>query len=317
MARDYKAIIQEVYQRIMKGESLTEISNDIGVDRKTLRTKMREFLNEDQNKQMDDILKVGRKVNPNSKTKTYRGKKENKDLSSELKILADSGITPEQIEEIFEKMNLNKVTKFTRETFIYKLLEILELVQKRNNEIDPESKGFISIKDMVDMILKNPRMMSRDSNTKLSHLFKVFDDEANLSKESTNKFIKIYPGVLNIGIDKLKQEMIILRQFRIRENAHYNIDTNLLQYCLEKGGNIFKVNSQKIFHRLCYFAGQNHGTTISPVQYRNLQRKEFKQGLNNSTDETLENKYVLPNQDDEFEANVKKIINGAIRQMQM
>lgn len=84
-----------------------------------------------------------------------------------------------------------------------------------------------------------------------------------------------------------------------------------------KGGNIFKVNSQKIFHRLCYFAYQNHGTTISSAQYRTLERKEFKQGLDNSTDETLENKYVLPNQDDEFETNVKKIINSTIRQMQI
>ncbi len=315
MARDYNTIIQEVYKRVMQGESLTNISKDIGVDRKTLRQKMRELLDENQNKQMDDKLKVGRKTN--KKTTVFRGKKEKEDLSKEIKTLADSWITPKQIEEIFEKMNLNRVTTITRETFIHKLLEILELLQKRNSQIDPKSKGFISTENMVNMILTNPRMLSRDSNRRLYDIFKLFDDEANLSAEATNEFIKRYPRILNIGADKLKREMIILRQFGIRENASCKTDTNLLQYCLGKGGNIFKVNSQKIFHRLCYFAYQNHGTTISPAQYRNLERKEFKQGLNNSTDETLENKYVLPNQDDEFETNVKKIINSTIRQMQI
>ena len=40
MARDYNTIIQEVYKRVMQGESLTNISKYIGVDRKTLRQKI-------------------------------------------------------------------------------------------------------------------------------------------------------------------------------------------------------------------------------------------------------------------------------------
>lgn len=317
MARDYKKIVDEAYKRVMVGESLRSISESLGVDKKTLRAKMKEYLDTKQNEEMDARLKVGRKKNPNSKLTIPQGKKKSKNLDKELKFLADSGITPEQIEVVFEKMKLNRATKITRETFVYKLLEILQLIEKRNNGINPKSRGFISTDDIVKMILANPRIMSIDSNRRLGELFKLFDDEANLTVESTNRFLKSNPLVLNNGINKLRQEMIILRQFGIREKAYDKEDTNLLQYCLSEGGKIFQVNSQKLFHRLCYFASKNNGSTINPIQYKSLNRKQFKQGLNNSTDETLENRYVLPNQDDQFEANVQSIIDDAIRQRLM
>lgn len=284
------------------------------MDRKTLRQKMKEGLSEEQNKNLEKKVKPGRKREEKNPIRSPRGKKQNIDLSEEIKELSSYGVTPTQIEMIFEKMQLNKSTKIAKDTFIYKLIDILRLFEQRNVGIKKESRGFISTNDITMMILKNPKIMTIDTNRSLSKFLGMLDKNATSSIEVTNQLVKENPSILNIGKNKIEQECNILNKFNITKGRYSN---NLLQHCISEGGKIFQVNSQKLFHRLCYFTSVNRTNNINNIQYSSLGRKDFKQGLNNTTDKDLEYKYVLPKKDDEFEQKVQNIINSAIKESQM
>lgn len=148
------------YERIKGGESLTTVSKDYGLNRGTLRKYIDEVvkstLNEEQKMEFDRIMKGNFKGNSprvDSPKRKKGGQEEKERIEGQLGILAEYGVTPKQIEDLYERLAKKKNTKYRKDTFCFKLVD----------HIRDLTKIGLSVQDILTIFDKRPKLFSGPS----------------------------------------------------------------------------------------------------------------------------------------------------------
>lgn len=150
-----------------------------------------------------------RKKSPNGAGRLGRDKKkkalEGDKYKKALEQLAKLSIQPEQIEAIYNRCQEKKQSKVSRDTLAIKLVELLQYFNSRNYNISEKSKGYISNEDVVQMILKNPRLMSSDIINNIIPKCSIITQKNEGNLELANIKIKSNPGVFRKTINNIKE----------------------------------------------------------------------------------------------------------------
>ena len=284
--------------KIMQGQSISSLARKLGIDRKTLKKKILEILPDEQIEEFEKILHTNFRRNRKS---IKNIKKENKEgnYKQAVQTLVSLGITNDDIETIFQSINRNPHTTMAKDTFAIKLVEIFQFIQKRNEGIEVEDKGYITKEDVIHMISRDPRFMTNDVERKLEPMCDIFDNwSANITKNQVNVYIKQYPEVFKNSVKKLKIQLIIGDNFLVKLNNQY---MSLSEYILTQNPFLFSENSQKFLERVCML---KNSTASGIIEEKDLNGK-FEE-----TKETKE-KYKLPEykDDESYRRAVKEVIN--------
>ena len=158
--------IWEAYNRLMSGESLTSISksDNIQLNRGTLRRYIENVVI--PNLEQEEKNEFKQKMNNNFRGNSTKNKRQNRNgkkkraeeelkESDIIKNLADNGVTPEQVENLYKRLRENKRTSLTRDTFAFKYVEHLEFLL---------SKGFTT-EEVFDLFMRRPKLFTYDSKT--------------------------------------------------------------------------------------------------------------------------------------------------------
>lgn len=142
---------------------------------------------------------MARYKSPNGTGRIGRNKKKKAVESEEYKLmiegLAKKEVQPEWIESIYTRCQERKQTKISRFTLAKKLLSLLEYFEKRNEYIEEQSNGYMESKDVVEMILKNPRIISSDINKNIIAKCAIITEKNEGNIEQANIKIKSNPGI--------------------------------------------------------------------------------------------------------------------------
>lgn len=142
---------------------------------------------------------MARYKSPNGTGRVGRDKKKKAVESEEYKLtiesLAKGGIQPEWIEAIYARCQERKQTKISRFTLATKLLKLLEYFEERNESIEKDSNGYMESKDVVEMILRNPRIISSDINENIIAKCEIITEKNGGNIQEANEKIKNNPGI--------------------------------------------------------------------------------------------------------------------------
>ncbi len=146
---------------------------------------------------------------PNGTGRLGRNKKE-KAIKTEsyqeaIESLAQKGVSPSWIESIYDRGQENAQTKISRDTLAFKLVELLQYFEERNIGLTEESKGYISSEDVINMILKNPRIITSDVKNNIIAKCAVITDKNDGDNMLANIKIKNNPGIFRKTIKDIRE----------------------------------------------------------------------------------------------------------------
>jgi len=101
---------------------------------------------------------------------------------------------PNTLEEIYERCQQRPQTKITKHILASKLLEILEYFDERNSGLQQSNQAFISEYDTIEMIMRNPRIITSSINNNIIAKCQVITDKKG-SVRDANMLIKSNPGI--------------------------------------------------------------------------------------------------------------------------
>ena len=195
------AKLRGAYKKIVFNKaSLTSVSLELGIERKRLKKLIEQILSEEEKQKFEEVLSNNSKKGKNTGRKGRDKKKkalEGDEYKEAIRKLAMNGITPKIIEDIYLKCQQKKQSKISRDTLAIKLVKYLEYFESRNSGIRPEEEAYISANDVVDMILRNPRMITSDLNNTIINIFTKLDEKSGNTRE-TNKDLKRNPVKFNM-----------------------------------------------------------------------------------------------------------------------
>lgn len=154
--------IFEAYSRLIAGESLTKVasSEEINLDRGTLKKYIEivviPTLSSEEKERFEQLMNGNFKGNHTGNTRKNRNQKKKtseEELADSIKVLADLGVTANQVESLYLLLRGNKHTAYARDTFTYKCVEHFTFF----NQIG------ISTQDAFDMFMRNPRAFTSDT----------------------------------------------------------------------------------------------------------------------------------------------------------
>lgn len=152
---------------------------------------------------------MARKKSPNGTGRVGRDKKKralnSEEYREKIEMLASRGITPEDIQQIYERCQEKPQTKVARDTLVTKLITLLEYFDTRNKDIDEENPGYISKDDAIEMIMRNPRIINSDIQNNIMVKCQVLTDKKDGNVREANKLIKSNPGVFRKTVKTIKQ----------------------------------------------------------------------------------------------------------------
>ncbi len=289
--------------RIMQGQSISSIAREVGIDRKHLKSKILEILSDEEKNEFNEKLKYNFRRNRKSAINIKRENKEER-YKMAVQALVRLGITKEDIENISKVLSGNRHTTMSKDTFAIKLVEILEFIKERNQGIEFNDEGYITSKDVIDMILKDPRFMTNDVKRKLKPMCDILDNwSSNVNKYQINSYIKQYPEIFKNSIKKLKVHLIIGDNFLVKFHEKY---MSLSEYIITENPFLISENSSKFLRRVCMRKDVSRSGIIEEKY------------LNGSFEETeeIKEKYELPEYEDDesFRRAIKDVINGTSKE---
>lgn len=181
-------VIFELYNRIIAGESLTAVSKEIGLDRGTLRSYIGAVVEPNLSESEKD--KFQQVINKNFRGNSTENKRKNRndirkrtaeeiEKSDAIKELADYGVTPQQIEELYNRLRSNTRTAFSRDTYIYKYLEHLNALGEL---------GF-SAEETFGIFMRRPKLFT-GSASKMREIFNMHVRELKSEELAKQKMIE-------------------------------------------------------------------------------------------------------------------------------
>lgn len=150
-----------------------------------------------------------RKKSPNGTGRLGRDKKKKalktEEYNSNIKILADIGMTAEDIQRIYDRCQERPQTKIARDTLASKLVALMNYFDERNKGTDKENPAYISKDDAIEMIIRNPRMINSDIKNNIIAKCEVLTDKKNGNVREANMLIKSNPGIFRKTIKNIKE----------------------------------------------------------------------------------------------------------------
>lgn len=289
--------------KIMKGQSISSLARKLGVDRKTLKKKILEILSDEEMEKFEKKLHTNFRRNRKS-IKNIKRENGEENYKKAVQTLVSLGITNEDIETIFQSINKNPHTTMAKDTFAIKLVEIFQFIQKRNEGIEAEDKGYITKEDVIHMILRDPRFMTNDVERKLEPMCDIFDNWSNnINKNQANVYIKRFPEVFKNSIKKVKIHLIIGDNFLVKSGNQY---ISLSEHILTENPFLISENSQNFLESVCRLR-DSHSSGVIDAEELKKRMEPIKM---------LEEKYLLPEYEDDesFKRAVKDVIKGIERE---
>ena len=150
-----------------------------------------------------------RKKSPNGTGRLGRDKKkkalETDEYKERVEQLVARGITAEDIQKIYDRCQQRPQTKIARDTLISKLIALLEYLDTRNTNIDQRSKAYISKDDILEMIMRNPRIINSDIQKNIVVKCEVLTEKKEGDIKKANILIKSNPGVFRKTVKTIKE----------------------------------------------------------------------------------------------------------------
>ena len=126
--------IWEAYNRIMLGESLSGVANSDGINlnkatlRKYIELVVIPAISEEEKEKFQQLMNGNFRGNSTENKRQNRNGKRKRaeeeiNKSDEMRILAEYGVTPEQIEDLYKRLRADKHTTVSRDTYIIKCVE--------------------------------------------------------------------------------------------------------------------------------------------------------------------------------------------------
>lgn len=151
---------------------------------------------------------MARYKSPNGTGRVGRDKKkkalQSDEYKEDIKKLEDRGITLEIIEMIYNRCQQRPQTKITKHTLASKLVNLLEYFDERNKGMEDSSMGFISKEDTIEMIMKNPRIITSSINDNIVIKCQVLDEKKKNIRDA-NILIKSNPGLFRKTVKSIKE----------------------------------------------------------------------------------------------------------------
>ena len=199
--------VEQAYKLIMQeGFSLRAASEQVGIERKKLKTLIENTLNEEEMVKFQDRVSSKNKKEKNT-GRVGRDKKKKALESDEYIIaigeLAKRKILPEWIDEIYLRCQEKKQTKIAKDTLAIKLVELLEYFDKRNEGIQEDSPQYLTSEDVVEMILRCPRLitMGLEKNIIVKSDAITLRNNGNIGK--ANEQIRNNPSIFTKSLEQI------------------------------------------------------------------------------------------------------------------
>lgn len=204
---EIKNVLRQAYIDIIKGKSLREVSKEVGIERKRLKKLIESILSEEEKQLFNNAL--------NSKNNKIKGSNSNRNKKSralesegyreKLESLASKGITPDDIQQIYDRCQEKPQTKIAKDTLTSKLIALLEYFDTRNQDIDERNPGYISKDDVIEMIMRNPRIINSDIQNNIMVKCQILTDKKEGDIRKTNMLIKSNPGIFRKTVKTIKE----------------------------------------------------------------------------------------------------------------
>ena len=199
--------VEQAYKLIMQeGLSLRAASEQVGIERKKLKTLIENTLNE------EEMVKFQNRVSSKNKKEKNTGRvgrdKKKKALESDEYIiaigeLAKRKILPEWIDEIYLRCQEKKQTKIAKDTLAIKLVELLEYFDKRNDGIQEDSPQYLTSEDVVDMILRCPRLITMGLEKNIIVKIDAITSKNNGNIGEANNQIRNNPSIFTKSLEQI------------------------------------------------------------------------------------------------------------------
>ena len=285
--------------KILEGQSISSLAKKVKIDRKTLKNKITEILSDEEKEEFEKKLNTNFRKNRKSVRKLKKESRENK-YRQAIQILVSLGITNNDIETIFGVINANKHTVMAKDTFANRLVEIFQFIGKRNEGISADDDGFFTKKDVIEMILREPRFMTNDVGRKIEPMCDIFDNwSTNIPKSQVNSYIKQYTEVFKNSIKKLKMHLIIGDNFLVKSR---NLYMSLSEYILTENPFLISENTQNFLNGVCKLRDSHSSRVIDAEDLKKrIKPVDFPEEM-----------YRLPEYEDDesFRKEIKDIIQG-------
>lgn len=285
--------------KIMQGQSIRSLAEEVHIDRKTLRKKILAILSEEEKEEFQKVLSNNFRKNRKS-ARTIKKEQREENYKQAIETLTLLGITREDIEAIVESISKNAHTTMAKDTFAMKLVEVFDFIAERNEGMNLGNEGYITKQNVIHMILRDSRFMTNDVERKLKPMCNIFDNwSPNISKAQVNRYIVEYPSIFKNSIKKLKMHLIIGDNFLIKVGKRY---MSLSEYILTENPFLISENSQRFLEGVCNLRDAHMSGVISAEE---LEKRIEPIDL-------AWKKYKLPEytDDDSFRREIKDIING-------
>lgn len=199
--------VEQAYKLIMQeGLSLRAASEQVGIERKKLKTLIENTLNEEEMVKFQDRVSSKNKKEKNT-GRVGRDKKKKALESDEYIIaigeLAKRKILPEWIDEIYLRCQEKKQTKIAKDTLAIKLVELLEYFDKRNDEIQEASPQYLTSEDVVDMILRCPRLITMGLEKNIIVKIDAITSKNNGNIGEANNQIRNNPSIFTKSLEQI------------------------------------------------------------------------------------------------------------------
>ena len=200
-------ILRQAYSDIIEGKSLRKVSTEVGIERRRLKNLIESILSEEEKQSFNNA--VNRKNNRMKISNSNRNKK-SKALESEehkrvVEELTKRGVQPAWIQQVYNRCQERPQTQISRDTLATKLLELLDYFSTRNENIIEESNGYISVEDVIEMILRNPRIMTSDIKNKIIPKCAIITAKNDENIVLANMKIKSNPGIFNKSSENIRK----------------------------------------------------------------------------------------------------------------
>jgi len=200
-------ILRHAYSDIINGKSLREVSKEVGIERRRLKKLIESILSEEEKQSFNNA--VNRKNNRKKISNINRDKKakalESEEYKKVVEELTKRGVQPLWIEQIYNRCQERPQTQISRDTLATKLLELLDYFSTRNENITEESNGYISIEDVIEMILRNPRIITSDIKNKIIPKCAIITAKNDENVVLANVKIKSNPGIFNKSSENIRK----------------------------------------------------------------------------------------------------------------
>lgn len=309
MSKLSKEQLLKAKEEIISGKSITTMAKELGIDRKKLKKDIITILTDSELSEFENKLNSNYRKNKISIRREKQKSKEEQ-YGRTLEKLIKMGIKKEYIEEIATLINNDQRNKMAKDTFVIKLLELLKFCEERNTGLSKEDKGYISHKDLLNMIKRDKKFMTNDVNRKLKPVCEILDKHEGLTRTDVNEIIKGHPHIFRNSIKKIDMLSAIGSNFLIKQDSKY---TELFKYILTGNQHMLSINPEKLYKRLHYIMDIKNSTIMTVEDLRAISRYTYKDTDRGVDDSILNERYTFPIYDEKSPIEFRRVVKGNLR----